>query len=376
MPAPARLAIAGLVAGYGDAPVLRDVDLDVAPGELVALLGPSGCGKTTLLRCVAGLERPTAGTISIGDQTVSEPGRSVAPERRGVGMVFQDGALFPHLTVAQNVAYSLGRSERRGPRVRELLEIVGLADFADRAPGTLSGGQQQRVAIARALAPNPRVLLLDEPFSSLDAALRVRIRTEVRRLLAEVDVTSVFVTHDREEAFALGHRVGVMRDGVLEQVGTAADIYSRPVSPFVAEFVGEANMLAGRARGTVVETAMGPVPLIEGLPSGTSATVLCRPEHLDLERADVERADVERGGSDGGAARVEVVEYYGRDTRCEVRLANGEVVIVRLAGAVPHAPGDTVRVRHRGQPTVAWAEGATPNDPVTETDDVALLEAK
>jgi iron(III) transport system ATP-binding protein len=346
MPEPARLAVAGLVAGYGATPVLREVDLDVAPGELVALLGPSGCGKTTLLRCVAGLEVPTAGTIRVGDQVISEPGRSLAPERRGVGMVFQDGALFPHLSVAENVGYSLPRAERRGARVQELLEVVGLSGYADRAPGTLSGGQQQRVAIARALAPNPRVLLLDEPFSSLDAALRVRVRAEVRRLLVEVGVTSLFVTHDREEAFAIGHRVGVMRDGVMEQLGTPADIYSRPVSPWVAEFVGEANLLAGDARDGLADTAIGAVPLVAAdgsAPSG-AATVLCRPEHLELDA--------------GGDARVEVVEYYGRDTRCEVRLPRGEVVSVRLAGAVAHEPGDAVTVRYRGRPTVAWADDA------------------
>jgi iron(III) transport system ATP-binding protein len=335
----ARLEISGLVAGYDATPVLRDVDLVVEPGELVALLGPSGCGKTTLLRCVAGLEMARAGTIRIGDQVVSGPGRSVAPERRGVGMVFQDGALFPHLSVAENVGYSLPRAERRGSRVRELLEIVGLGGFDQRAPGTLSGGQQQRVAIARALAPSPSVLLLDEPFSSLDAALRVRVRAEVRRLLSEVGVTSLFVTHDREEAFALGHRVGVLRDGVLEQVGTPEEIYGRPASPWVAEFVGEANLVRGDAQGSVVETAVGAVPLVAVNGAGP-VLALCRPEALAVEA--------------GGDARVEVVEFYGRDTRCEVRLAGGEMVTVRLTGIVPFAVGDPVRVRHRGMPTVAW----------------------
>jgi iron(III) transport system ATP-binding protein len=345
-PATAALSIQGLVAGYGDAPVLREVDLDVEPGGLVALLGPSGCGKTTLLRCVAGLEAPTAGSIRIGDEVVSAPGRRVAPEKRGVGMVFQDGALFPHLSVAENIGYSLQRAERRGARVRELLEIVGLAGYADRAPGTLSGGQQQRVAIARALAPSPRILLLDEPFSSLDAALRVRVRGEVRRLLADVGVTSMFVTHDREEAFALGHRVGVMRDGVLEQIGTPAEIYGRPVSPWVAEFVGEANLLPGRGAGTTAHTAIGAVPLDRAVDSAADGdvVVLCRPEQLTVEP-----------GGEGANGRVEVAEYYGRDTLCEVRLADGQTVTVRVMGAVPFVPGDDVQVRHRGGPAVAWA---------------------
>jgi iron(III) transport system ATP-binding protein len=223
-PVPARLTVTGLVAGYDATPVLRDVDLAVEPGELVALLGPSGCGKTTLLRCVAGLEMPTAGTIRIGDQTVSEPGRSVAPERRGVGMVFQDGALFPHLSVADNVGYSLPRAQRRGARVDELLEIVGLAGYAGRAPGTLSGGQQQRVAIARALAPSPRVLLLDEPFSSLDAGLRERLSADVRAALSHEGTTAILVTHDQHEAFAMADEVGVMSEGRVAQWGRPYDL--------------------------------------------------------------------------------------------------------------------------------------------------------
>jgi iron(III) transport system ATP-binding protein len=339
---PTRLAVAGLWAGYGEVPVLRDVDLVVEPGELVALLGPSGCGKTTLLRCVAGLEVPMAGTITIGDTVVSRPGSAVAPERRGVGMVFQDGALFPHLAVADNVAYSLRRRERRSsPRVRELLEMVGLADYHDRLPGTLSGGQQQRVAIARALTPSPAVLLFDEPFSNLDAALRVRVRSEVRRLLADVGVTSVFVTHDQEEAFALGHRVGVMRDGTLEQVGTPAEIYDRPRSAWIAGFVGEANLLTGEAQGDVVDTAVGRLPL--AAPARGRVTVLCRPEHLALDGA--------------GDARVEVIEYYGRESRCDVRLTSGDVVSVRVPGTTSRRPDDRVHVRHRGAPVVAWPAG-------------------
>lgn len=338
---PARLVVDGLVAGYGAAPVLRDVDLVVEPGELVVLLGPSGCGKTTLLRCVAGLEVPTQGTIRIGDKVVSEPGRAVAPERRGVGMVFQDGALFPHLTVAGNVGYSLGRGGRRHPRVREMLELVGLADYADRLPGTLSGGQQQRVAIARALAPSPSVLLFDEPFSSLDAALRVRVRTEVRRLLDDVGVTSVFVTHDQEEAFALGDRVGVMRDGVLEQIGTPSEVYERPRTPWVAAFVGEANLIDGDAADGKVDTPVGRLSLDEsGEALRGPVVALCRPEHLELRP--------------GGDAEVGLVEYYGRDTRCEVHLPDGHSVAVRLPGVAPFRTGDRVSVTHNGVTTVAW----------------------
>ena len=196
--APVSIRIDDVSVTYDGPPVLREISLSVDAGELVALLGPSGCGKTTLLRAIAGLEPVSAGSIALGDRVVSGPGDHVAPERRRVGMVFQDWALFPHLSVARNVAYGLPRVERNGPRVDEVLEMVGLAGLGDRSPQTLSGGQQQRVALARALAPAPSVLLLDEPFSNLDATLRVQIRTEVHRLLSELDVTAVFVTHDQD----------------------------------------------------------------------------------------------------------------------------------------------------------------------------------
>ncbi|MCB1753802.1 MAG: ABC transporter ATP-binding protein, partial [Gammaproteobacteria bacterium] len=196
------------------------------------------------------------------------------------GMVFQDGALFPHLSVADNVAYGLPRAQRQSSRVSELLEMVGLAGYEPRLPGTLSGGQQQRVALARALAPHPAVLLLDEPFSSLDTGLRVQVRAEVHRLLREIGVTTIFVTHDQEEAFLLGERVAVLRDGTLEQVGTPIELYDRPASAWVAGFVGEANLVGAEARGTSATTPCGEVPL--RVPATGSVEVLLRPEHLRL----------------------------------------------------------------------------------------------
>ena len=248
----ATVAIDGVSVSYdGAAMAVDDVSVSVAAGSIVSLLGPSGCGKTSLLRAIAGLERPAAGSISIGGRAVSGPGAWVKPEHRSVGMVFQDGALFPHLTVAQNVEFGLNaahiRADRteRAARVAELLDLVDLAGLDERLPETLSGGQRQRVALARSLAPNPSVLLLDEPFSALDAGLRVHVRAEVARILREVGVTSIFVTHDQDEAFVLGDRVAVMRDGRVEQFGAPDELYRSPTSKWVARFVGEANFVPG-----------------------------------------------------------------------------------------------------------------------------------
>ncbi|MEQ1788194.1 MAG: ABC transporter ATP-binding protein, partial [Acidimicrobiales bacterium] len=243
------IEVAGLHKRFSRDPVLRGVDLRVAQGAVVALLGPSGCGKTTLLRTIAGLERADAGTVTIAGQAVVGPGVDVPPERRRVGMVFQDWALFPHLDVARNVGYGLPRKLRTRDRIESALELVGLGGMGKRQPGTLSGGQQQRVALARAIAPEPSVLLLDEPFSNLDTTLRVQVRTELHHLLVDLGVTAVFVTHDQDEAFVLGDEVAVMHDGEVVQQAPPADLYARPATPGVAEFVGDANLLAAGAGG-------------------------------------------------------------------------------------------------------------------------------
>ena len=319
-------------------PVLRGVSLRVEAGRMVALLGPSGCGKTTLLRILAGLEHPDAGEVRLGDEVLTGGGRDIPPERRRIGMVFQDWALFPHMSVARNVAYGLSRGPDRDQLVEDALAMVGLAGLGDRSPATLSGGQQQRVALARALAPRPAALLLDEPFSNLDTSLRVQVRAEVHRLLAEVGVTTVFVTHDQDEAFVLGDEVAVMSEGEIVQQAAPAELYDAPATPWIAGFVGDANLLAGVATGAAAMTPVGGVALREA--SDGEVQVLLRPEHLEV-----------RGGD---AGEVDLVEFYGHDTVYAVRLDGGAALTVRVAQAPAHARGDRVAVTYVGPPAVAF----------------------
>lgn len=338
----------GLVVG-----AVNNATLDIPAGSILALLGPSGCGKTSLLRAIAGLERPTAGSITIGERLVSDDNTWVHPERRNVGMVFQEGALFPHLTVAANVAFGLRGSSlkmsrrQRSTRVAEMLELVDLADFGDRYPGTLSGGQQQRVALARSLAPQPSVLLLDEPFSALDAALRVQVRAEVARIVRDISVTTIFVTHDQDEAFVLGDRVAVLRDGYIEQVGTPEELYRHPSTRWVAGFVGEANLVRGQldtssGDACLADTLLGPVPIATPLAVGPNqgVEVLVRPEQVELVSGD--------------CAVVTNVEYYGHDVRYELQLNDGSVLAARAKSGELHERGARVCVRFDGTPTEAW----------------------
>ena len=332
-----------LVMSYGAARVLRGVDLAVPAGSLVALIGPSGCGKTTLLRSVAGLERPEGGTVRVGERTLVGPGVFVAPERRRIGMVFQDSAVFPHLSVARNVAYGLSRRDPgRDARVSEALALVGLAGFHDRPPSTLSGGQLQRVALARALAPRPSVILLDEPFSSLDAPLRAELRAEVRRLLTAIDATGIFVTHDQEEAFVVGDEIAVMDGGVIAHQGSPAGLYELPATRAVAEFIGDANFVPGTADGAGAETPIGRIPL--HLPATGAVEVMVRPERIRVGAGDI--------------ATVNRIEYFGHDAMFHLRLDAGAVVRSRAIGAPEHAPGDRVGVEFVGRPTVAYPAAA------------------
>ncbi|MBI1962135.1 MAG: ABC transporter ATP-binding protein [Candidatus Rokubacteria bacterium] len=266
------------------APAVDDLSFAVERGGILALLGPSGCGKTTTLRLIAGFEAPDYGRIAIAGRAVADAaaGLHVEPEARGVGVVFQDYALFPHLTVARNVAFGVERLARaeRAARVGEVLELVGLADFGARYPHELSGGQQQRVAVARALAPAPAVILLDEPFSNLDADLRAQMRDEVEKILRSTGTTAIFVTHDQEEAFTIADQVGVLNAGRLEQLGPPESIYHQPASPFVAEFVGAADFLPGIVTARGVVTEIGVFGNVDGREVGGRVRVLIRPDDV------------------------------------------------------------------------------------------------
>jgi iron(III) transport system ATP-binding protein len=351
----ASVSVRDLVVAYDAVTVLHGVSLEVPSGAVLALLGPSGCGKTTLLRSIAGLERPVSGEVVVGDRTLSSADGFVAPEKRRIGMVFQDWALFPHMTVAANVGYGLDRHAPPGA-VDEALALVGLEGFGDRRPSTLSGGQQQRVALARALAPRPSVLLLDEPFSNLDSSLRVRVRSEVAALLAEVGITSIFVTHDQAEAFVLGDEVAMLRGGRIVQQAAPADMYARPVDAEVATFVGEANLLPGTAGGTEATTACGTVALRDARHG--AVTVLARPEELrlaDAVGADGSAPDASPAGVEGV---IRVVEFYGHDTVYVVEVGDavgGDGVLrVRDSAAPVFRRDQRVVVAHSAAPTVAW----------------------
>jgi iron(III) transport system ATP-binding protein len=356
---PAPISIRGITKSFGADPVLKGVSLEVAPGELVALLGPSGCGKTTLLRILAGLETPDDGEIVVRATTLTSRSVHVAPERRQVGMVFQDWALFPHLTVAKNVAYGLGRDTDRAARVCDALAMVELDGLDDRLPSTLSGGQQQRVALARAIAPQPDVLLLDEPFSNLDTALRVQVRADLHRLLVDLGITTVFVTHDQEEAFVLGDRVAVMNEGHVLQAATPAEIYRHPADRWVASFVGEANFLPATATSAAdphARTVLGDLPVATASHGGSAFDVLIRPEDLDLEP--------------GGTAQIDLVEFYGHDTVYVVRVDDTTTLRVRAGAAPRFARLDRVTVRYTGPAVVAYAnDGGSPAPSVSEGGD-------
>jgi iron(III) transport system ATP-binding protein len=374
------LAVEGLTKSFRDTPVLRGVDLHVEPGALTAILGASGAGKTTLLRVIAGFEAADQGTVRL-DGTVVDDGRHrLPPERRRIGYVPQDGALFPHLTVRANAAFSLPRRERHGERPDEILRLVGLDGLGHRFPHQLSGGQQQRVAIARALASRPRLVLLDEPFASLDAALRTSVRADVLGVLHSTGTTAVLVTHDQDEALSAADYVAIMRDGLITQAGAPRQIYQYPADPWTAAFVGTANLLPGRpASDGEVSTMLGRHQLHRtpgptgppGLPAPgpvqADVTVLIRPEQIRLVPP---RPGIR-------AARVSAARYHGHDALVTVQPGEpGEpnepgqpstpgaspgngLLHVRTAGSDLPVPGERVGLEVHG-PVVAWPVTSQP----------------
>ena len=318
-----EIRVENLVASYGPEPVLASLDLVIASGSLTCVLGESGCGKTTLLRVIAGFTTPTAGTVRIGARVVNDADTNLAPEKRRVGYVPQDGALFPHLTARQNVGFALARTTRsqraqRSDAETEMLQLVAMGDVAERYPHELSGGQQQRVAVARALASRPDVVLLDEPFASLDAVLRTRLRDDVREVLRTAGVTAILVTHDRAEALSLGDRVAVIDNGRIRQTGTPRDLYTKPVDEHVAAFVGDANLIDGTIKDGHATTPFGVLRVDPACDVANGpARIVVRPEHIQIVggRQATQTSCTVR-------ATVTRVAYYGHDARVEADINN------------------------------------------------------
>ncbi len=357
------LDLDGVVKEYAAETAVDSLSLSVREGELLTLLGPSGCGKTTTLRMMAGLERPDGGTVRLGGEVVADETGSVKPENRNVGLVFQDFALFPHLTVFENVAFGLTETDERETerRVSELLNLVDLAGHRDATPDELSGGQQQRVALARSLAPEPEILLLDEPFSNLDVRLRVEMREEVRRILKEAGVTAVSVTHDQEEALSISDRVAVMNDGEMEQVGRPESVFEHPESRFVASFLGQAGFLsAWHEEGTVVTPIGNFAPQrLNGLTTeyaGTDLDVLVRPDDLRATVVDESEAD----------GHIIHRQYTGPSFVYRVELDNGDLVHCQHNHVKELDIGKPVRVELDADHTLAWYPPEDDEESATE----------
>ena len=325
-----------VVKHFDDVGAANGVSLTLAEGQLLALLGPSGCGKTTTLRLIAGFERLDSGSIEIGGRLVAGPRLHLPPEKRRVGMVFQEYALFPHMTVAENIRFGLhSYNGAKATRIDEVLDLVGLHGLGERMPSELSGGQQQRVALARALAPEPELILLDEPFSNLDAGLRVRVRAEIRAILKQAGATAVFVTHDQEEALSLVDQIAVLMEGKVLQIASPQQLYHQPASRAVAEFIGDANFLPGFARGYQAESELGTLHL--QIQTDGPVDLLVRPENVWVTPAPP-----------NSQARVEETLFFGHDQLVTLRLPSGRTLSTRVGPMYNFAAGQPVHVEVKG----------------------------
>jgi len=332
------LEIKNLDVSFDGQEILHQVNLQVMPQELLAILGSSGAGKSTLLRLIAGFEKPNSGEILLSGNVISSSKDLLNPEKRGIGIVPQEAALFPHLTVSENIAFGLGKQDKsaREARVKELLELTRLTPFADRKPDQLSGGQAQRVALARALAPKPAVVLLDEPFSALDAELREQLRSEVRQMLRAEGATAILVTHDQEEALSLADRVAVMRDGQIIQVGTPAEIYNAPVDLGIATFLGDSVLVEGWVENGKLQTALGKLTPITHVTEGDKGVVAIRSENFYLQP------------NPAGDSEVVGREFFGHDAVVEVQTPK---LKIKARANGPFAPEVGMRV-------TVWVRGS------------------
>jgi iron(III) transport system ATP-binding protein len=350
---PDRLHLEGVSVAFGEVIVVQDFDLRLPEGQIGCLLGPSGCGKTTLLRAIAGFESISSGEIHLHGQRVSTRGRSLAPEKRRAGMVFQDFALFPHLTIADNIRFGISGLARRHQteRIASLLHLIGLPDIGGHYPHQLSGGQQQRVAIARALAPRPEILLLDEPFSSMDADLRVQIAAEVRHVLKQENMTAILVTHDQHEAFAMADEIGVMNRGIIEQWDSAYNLYHRPGTRFVADFIGLGVMLSGRVLGgDALKTELAEIRgrIDDSFAVGESVDLLVRPD------------DIIHSDDSDLTAVVTEKHFRGAEFLYHLRLPSGQKLLCFAPSHHDHRIGDPIGIRSEIEHLVMFKRDETP----------------
>ncbi|MCY1593258.1 ABC transporter ATP-binding protein [Staphylococcus pettenkoferi] len=337
-----KLQVKQLSKQFGNVHALRDITIDVKEGDMLAVLGESGCGKTTLLRSIAGFEDPDHGEIKIDGEVVFDAKTNVAPDKRKIGYVPQEGMLFPHLTVKQNIAFGLTRKERKSNRVQEMLALVNMQGYENRMPNELSGGQQQRIALARAIAPNPKLVLLDEPFSALDAGLRTTLRAEVKRMLKRVNATSIFVTHDQEEALSMADSTMILVEGRNIQEGTPTMIYYYPNCKKIADFVGDVVYLDGQIEGDYFKGSMGHLEINEVSQSeGSEAKVMIRPEQLEISNDDT-----------GIEATVQDTDFFGHDSLVYLDIKGIGRVKTRILGACQYEVEDKVNVKINGKAQV------------------------